>query len=277
MASQIITFTKKHSLVIFFVLAFALSWLIWLPQLASVQGFLDKPVSPYLHLVGGFGPMFAAMIVTGITAGRMGIRELVGRMFRRRVSIVWHLIVWFGPVLMFGISALIVRVTSGVWPDLGRFGQTTEYPQMALLVYWVVNMIYGWGEETGWRGFALPRLQKRYNAFVATLILSIFWALWHLPVFWFVDGFMKMGLGGAMGWFFSLFLGAVLMTWLYNSTQGSILIVAMFHGTVNIVFNSPVSGDFATMMGMLMTLWGIAVLFIYKPAALSCSGKHVLE
>lgn len=277
MAAQITTLIKKHSLVVFFVLAYAISWLIWLPQLASAQGFLKTPVSPYLHLIGGFGPMLAAMIVTGITVGRTGLKELVGRMFRWHVGIVWHLIAWFSLVALFFIAAIIVRITSGVWPDLSRFGQTTEYPQMPLLAYWVVNIIYGWGEETGWRGFALPRLQKNHNALAATFILSLFWALWHLPVFWFVDGFMNMGIGGAIGWFFSLWLGAVLMTWLYDSTRGSILIVAVFHGAINIVFNSPISGDFAGIMGMLITLWGIAVLIIYNRPRLHAQASMSLD
>lgn len=278
MTSQITTLTKKHPLVIFFVLTYTISWLIWLPQLASVQGFLGRPVSPYLHLVGELGPLLAAMIVTALTSGRAGIQELAGRMFRWRVNSVWHLIAWFGPVALFAIAAIIVQVVSGTWPVLSRFGQTEEYPQLPLLVYWVAALVfYGWGEETGWRGFALPRLQNRHNALAATFILSLFWALWHLPLFWFIDGFMRMGMGGAMGWYFSIFLGAVLLTWLYNSTQGSILIVAVFHAMVNIVFDSPLSGDFAMILGMLMTLWGILVLLLYKPARLSRSLKHVLQ
>lgn len=86
-----------------------------------------------------------------------------------------------------------------------------------------------------------------------------------------------MGLGRAMGWYFSILLGAVLFTWLYNSAQGSIWIAAVFHGTADIVFNSPSPGDFATVIGILMTLWGIVVLLVYGPATLSRSGKHALE
>lgn len=184
MASQITAWRRRQPLVIFFVLSYVISWIIWLPQVAFVQGFLDRPVSPYLHLLGGIGPMLAAIIVTGIIAGRAGIRELAGRMFRWRVGIAWHLIAWFSPVVLFAIAAVIVRVVWGAWPDLSRFGQTEEYPQLPLLIYWAANIFfYGWGEETGWRGFALPRLQKSHSAFAATFILSIFWALWHLPLF----------------------------------------------------------------------------------------------
>jgi uncharacterized protein len=246
--------------------------------MASVQGLLHRPVSGYLHLVGELGPMLAALIVTGLSAGKAGIHELLRRMFRWRVNLGWHLIAWFSPVVLFGMAAVIVRVVSGIWPDLSQFGRTEEYPQLPLLVYWAAGLFfYGWGEETGWRGFALPRLQKDHNALAATFILSLFWALWHLPLFWFIDGFMKMGTGGVLGWYFSILLGAILLTWLYNGTQGSIWIVAVFHTMVDIVFNIPISGNFAAILGMLMTLWGIAMLFLNRPARLSRSLKQVPE
>src|SRR5512133_1378213 len=163
MASKLTALAKMQSLILFFVLAYTISWLIWLPQVASAQGFLERPVSPYLHLLGGLGPMLAALIVTAITAGKAGLRELAGRMSRWRVKLVWHLIAWFGPVVLFVIASTIIRVISGAWPDVSRFGQTKEYPQLPILVYWLANLFFfRFGEETGWRGFSLPRLQQRY-------------------------------------------------------------------------------------------------------------------
>jgi uncharacterized protein len=276
--TRIINGMKEHSLVLFFLLAFAISWTIWLPQVAFVQGFVDKPVSPYLHLAGGLGPMLAAIIVIGLISGGNGIREHIRQMFHWRVRMTWHLLAWFGPVVLFVIAAVIVRITGGTWPELSQFGRTEEYPELPLVVYWMANMLfYGWGEETGWRGFALPRLQKNHNPLTATFILSVCWALWHLPLFWCAAGFMEMGLGGAIGWYFSLLLGAVLLTWIYNGSKGSILIVAIFHGVLNIVFSSPFSGNLATIMGMLMTLWGVIVLLAYKPASHSQAKLHVLN
>ena len=276
--ARIFTWLKEHPLVLFFLLAYAISWTVWLPQLAFVQGFLNKPVSPYLHLLGGIGPISAAIIVTGLIEGGAGIRDLIRRMLHWRVGITWHWIAWIGPLALFAVAAIIVRIVWGPWPDFSRLGQTEEYPQLPLLVYWVANILfYGWGEETGWRGFALPRLQKGQGTLAATFVLSIFWALWHLPLFWFIDGFMKMGFGGAMGWYFSMLLGTALLTWLYNSSQGSILIVAIFHGVLDIVFTSPSSVEMATILGMLMTLWGILVLLVYKPTILSRSGLQTVE
>lgn len=269
---------KSHPLVLFFVLAYAITWAIWAPLLASAQGILERPPSPYLHLLGGIGPMLAALIVTGITTGKVGVGKLLRRMVHWRVGLTWHLIAWLSPAILFLFAAVIVRVAWGAWPDFIRFGQSEEFPNLPLLVYWAMSILfYGWGEETGWRGFALPRLQKGRSAWIATLLLSIFWATWHLPLFWFVDGFMKMGVGGAIGWYFSILSGAVLFTWLYNSTKGSILITAIFHGMVNIVFTSPSPGDLAAVTGVLMMLWSIIVLIIEKPATLSRSRMQVIE
>ncbi len=277
MASQL-AWLKRYPLVTFFVLAYAISWAIWTPLIAAAQGWLARPAWPYLHLLGGIGPMLAALIVTWMTTGKAGVGELWRRMVDWRVGLNWHAFAWFSPVVLFGVAAVIVRIIWGAWPDFSRFGQTEEFPQLPLLVYWAASILfYGWGEETGWRGFALPRLQKSRSALSATVILSLGWALWHLPLFWFVDGFMKMGLGGALGWYFSILLSSVLFTWLYNSTQGSILIVAVFHSTADIVFSTPSPGDLATVIGVLMTLLGIIVLLVFKPATLVRTGKHILE
>ncbi len=269
------TWIKKNPLPAFFVLANIISWILWSPLFASAQGIIAAPVSPYWHLAGGIGPMMAAIIVTGITTGSSGLRDLTDRMFRWRVGLKWHVVAWFSPIILYITASVIIRIVWGAWPNIGRFGQTDEFPQLPLLVYWIANILfYGWGEETGWRGFALPRLQKGRTAWSATVILSVFWAIWHLPLFGFA---MKMNMGEAVGWYISILLGAVIFTWLYNSGRGSILIAAVFHGTADIVFTSPSPGDLAAIIGVLMTLWGIIIFFIYKPAALSCSGKkHVI-
>ena len=275
--NKIFTWLKEHPLALFFPLAYSISWSIWLPRLAFVQELSNEPATPYLHLLGSLGPMLAAILVTGLIYGRTALRDFVQKMFHWRVDVRWHLIAWLGPITVFAIAAVIDRIMSGVWPDFSRFGQSQEYPLLPLMVYWIASILFsGWGEETGWRGFALPLLQKGNKPFIATFILSSFWALWHLPVFFFVDGFMKMGLGGAVGWYFSILLSAVLFSWLYNGSNGSILIVAAFHGVANIIFDSPVSGNIANLTGMIMTIWGIIVLLVYKPTALSRSESRVI-
>jgi uncharacterized protein len=278
MITQLYTWLKEHSLLLFFPLAYLISWLLWLPQLAAAQGFVDSPASPYWHLVGGIGPLVAALIVTALVAGREGLRELDGRICKWRVGVRWHLFVWLAPVVIYLIAAVIVRFVWGEWPDFRQFGKTSEYPQLPRLVFWLGNIVlYGFGEEVGWRGFALPCLQQKFGALSATAILSVFWTFWHLPLFWFIPGYMKMGLGEFMGLSLSFFLGAVIFTWLYNSSKGSILLPAIFHGTSDIAFTTPSPGSLDMVTGILITVLGIVILLTHKPATLARAEKQVMD
>jgi membrane protease YdiL (CAAX protease family) len=137
-----------------------------------------------------------------------------------------------------------------------------EFAFLGPLTYWVANIVFfGFGEEVGWRGFALPRLQTgRRSSLVAAIILSLFWAGWHIPLFSFAMGLRSMGLVGVQDWFISMLIGSVLLAWLYNSTGGSILIVAIFHGTLEITITNPAGQQLPNVMGALVTIWGYLVL-----------------
>ncbi len=163
---------KQHPLVSYFVLAYAITWAIGFTIAASVQGWIDVQISPSVHFLTAYGPLLSAFIVTGLTAGADGIRELVGRVVRWRVGFRWISIALFSPVALYLIATLIMRVWSGVWPDFSRFGGTVEIAGLGWLGGWVFHILtFGFGEETGWRGFALPRLQRGRSALSATLIL----------------------------------------------------------------------------------------------------------
>jgi membrane protease YdiL (CAAX protease family) len=260
-----------YPLATFFILAYLISWLLWLPLALSASGLLSSP-SAYLHLLGGAGPLLAALLVTRLTEGTSGFQVLVGRMAEWRVQATWLFVAVGGPVSLFFAAAVIGRIMAGTWPEWNRFGQSTEYPELGLAGYWIADIIfYGFGEEVGWRGYALPKLQRGRSALMATLILSVFWALWHVPLFWFAGGLQAMGIGEIAGWFFSIVTGSILLSWLYNSSRGSILAVALFHGVLDIVILSPVGGNLPFVMGALLTLWGVAVLVLTKPATLSAN------
>jgi membrane protease YdiL (CAAX protease family) len=100
---------------------------------------------------------------------------------------------------------------------------------------WVVLTVWnGFGEETGWRGFAVPRLAQRYGPLPGTLLVALAWAGWHVPMFFLLDTYRSLGLAILPGFVFGLAAGAVLLTWLYHRTGGSILAVAVWHGTFNL-------------------------------------------
>ena len=221
---------RKYPLLFFFLITYAISWFFWTPLLLAKQGIISDQPPQYLHLLGSLGPAIAALIMTRVCSGSVGLQNLWRRMFNWRVSIVWHAIAWL-PLLLFFISVLLTGWNN--W-EPQSFGRSAEYPELPVPVYWFASILfYGWGEETGWRGFALPYLQTRQSALQATVTLSIGWAFWHLPLFGFSSGFSHMGIVAVLGWYFSILTGAVLLTWLTNSTHGSILIAAIFHATTN--------------------------------------------
>jgi len=175
MTSRISNWMKRRSLVAYFVLACAITWAIGIPLAASVRGLLSVQIPPSVHFLAAYGPMLSAFIVVGVSGGPAGIRELVGRMTQWRVGLRWILIALFSPVALYLIAAVMLRVWSGSWPDFSRFGSTVEVTGLGWLAGWAFHTLtFGIGEETGWRGFALPRLQKGRSALSATFILSVF-------------------------------------------------------------------------------------------------------
>ena len=266
-------FVRKHPLVIYFGLAYAITWIIHIPLALSAQGLLDVALPAGLHFLGAYGPMLAAIIVTGMTLGAPGLRDLLGRMSRWRVGIGWLFIAVFGPVVLFLFSAVIVRAWSGVWPDFSQFGRVAEFPNLGWFTGWIVwTLTFGLGEEAGWRGFALPRLQRNRSARSATLILGTLWALWHLPQFFYN---FEMSLLSVIAFMVSILSGALVLTWLYNSTRGTVLVTILWHGA----FNTAVAGAQGAMAPLVNALVILAAVLIARwvgPEDLSFVQKHTI-
>ena len=171
-------FTQKP-LLFYFVLAFLITWLILFPGLAANLGLLEFPVDgTVLTFLSGVGPLLAASIVTGATKGRDAVSGIFCSMVNWRVRAKW----WAASVLLvaalFGISAGVGMLIGGDAPNPSAgIYLNGENPILVVLL-----LLFGsFGEEPGWRGFALPRIQERHSPMKATLILTAVWWLWHLP------------------------------------------------------------------------------------------------
>ena len=266
-------FLKRHSLVAYFVLAFVITWLIWGLMIASAQGIINIPFN-WWHL-GAFGPLVAALIVTGITGEGAGVRELAGRMLRWRVGIKWILVTLLGPVALFALAVVILRLSGGVWPDIS---QHMGYPELGWVGAWLLFALLAMGEEPGWRGFALPRLQAHRNALSAALILGALWALWHLPIFFFHPGMMQILETSAVGgiiWVIGILTMSILFTWLYNSARGSILMAVLAHGGLNTATLGGGEG-IAVLVGAFILIAAVIIVVVFRPANLSRSARQTL-
>ena len=135
--------------------------------------------------------------------------------------------------------------------------------------------VSGWaaGEELGWRGFALPRLQQHRNALDASILLGLVWGLWHLPLYFVLgtgqSAMLSAGtspafaIGGFLGWTIGL---SVLFTWLFNQTGGSLIVVILFHAAVNLAAFLPTavgSGGAASLLNVLIT-WLVAIWVVVR-------------
>jgi membrane protease YdiL (CAAX protease family) len=225
---QTIAFLKRHSLVIGIVLMFALTW----PVDLSNAGLLPFKVPFIIYLFLGWGFGIASVIMTGLTLGRSGVIPLLKRYLQWRVGWKWYLVPFLlAPALIAGGVVLNAALT-GVPPDFSTvmayqiFGKSSYLP-FFILPFLLIDFIAN-GEEIGWRGYVLPRLQARYNALASTLILGVIWGIWHLPKF------LSHWDAVSFAWFMAHTMAvSVLYTWLYNGTKGSLLLVTLFHAATN--------------------------------------------
>lgn len=252
-------------LLTFFALAYLISWTIWLPLYAPVFGLNGLPILPFHHGIGGLGPMLAAFLTTAIFLKTASIKSLWAKCLQTR-PLVYLTIALFSPFVLAFLAMIIGYFMDKSPIDLSELLRTKEFPQFSLLAFFVYNLLFfGFGEEVGWRGFVLPRLQNLSSPLVASIVLTLFWALWHLPLFFYRPGYVNMGAAGIVGWVFSLLTGSVLLTWLYNSTKGSILICAVFHSTIDIAFTADFADkNMVNYMGFLVTVWGILIVLIFR-------------
>lgn len=267
---------SRHPVIAYYAAAIAISWAVWFPLVASKQGWTDVPLPFAIHYLGAFGPMAAAILVTGLTTGSTGLRELWGRITKWRVGGAWVLVSILSPVVLFAAAALIAWLITGDVPDLRLLGQANYLPYLGVGVLPVWIATYGFGEEIGWRGFALPRLQRTMSVSKATLILGLGWVLWHAPSWLYLQTIEKVGWMMLPGFVFGVLCGAVVFTWLYNGTGGSVLMVALWHGIFDLLTASAASQGLITiLMSALVIVWALVLANTNRPWSFQRVEKQV--
>ncbi len=205
----------------FFVAAFALTWLPQLPALLALWGVLPGPFERYMPLggLGAFGPMVAAILAARRESGRDGVRALFRPLKTWRVGALWY------PTALLLSGAILVAALAVYRALGGHYTGPWVYPpsDAQRLVAMVVFPI---GEEIGWRGFALPRLQRRYGPLLASVVVGLAWGLWHGPMLALAGITDPLTLVTMVPFFLA---GSVVFTWVYNRTRGSLLIAVLLH------------------------------------------------
>ena len=267
----------RYPLISFFGMAYAFSWIVWAPWVLGEDGANVLPpalsvpsaaATARLLLAGGIlaGPTLSAFIMTATTEGREGVRRLLGRLVLWRVGFRWYLYSLIGvPLIMF----LGTMVYSMSLPNLGALGGPS-YLLSYLASFAFVTLLGGpLLEEIGWRGFALPRMERLQGPLLASVILGVMWALWHLPEFLVPTWAASSGGGGIVGiasFTLTAITFTIVITWVFNNTRASVLLAILVHSSID-TFTIPLAAIFpawaiASALPLMIGFGVVAVVLI---------------
>ena len=236
--------TELKKFLSFYFLTLVLSWGIW-----SLHFFYSP--NPLWHALGSLGPALAGLIVFPF---HFRNSKKLSPSFAK--TFVWILV----PPGIFAASALYLSLRHSAPVDFSLVGVSEEFNGQPVWVYWLVSLFcFGFGEELGWRRALMPLLEERLGLRKAAFVFVFFWALWHLPLFWITPGYRSMDFASIMGWLASLIAGSLILQRVYHSTN-SLVAVSLFHGGMDIFFNSRSPEGVMTIMGAVTTLLGVALL-----------------
>lgn len=222
---------RRHPVGSFIVLAWGLSWAYWIPM--AIRGEIATPGGSVSHFPGLLGPLVAAVIVTALAEGRVGLRAFWSRLVRWRVPLRWYLVAII-PFLVFMAAVVLLVVIGGDVPAISELGEFSGLPVLAFpAVALLVLFVNGYGEEAGWRGFLTTHLLERHGLLTTSLFVAGAWFVWHVPAFWVVETYRNLGLGIVPMMGIGLISGAIVTTWVYVGSGSSVLIVALWHMALN--------------------------------------------
>ena len=223
------SFFKRHPLWTYLIIAYVFSWALWSVLLVvTPPGAMQEGISPtffILAILGGVGPSVAGIVTTAIVDGREGLRDLFARFRRWRVGVGWYAAALLSTPII-GLATLAAEralkmPTATLEEMLGSLPISIIWPIFAAL-----------GEEFGWRGFYLPRLQKRQTALGSSIVVGVAWGLWHIPTQ--MLAFRQHGLLVTAAYVFVVHIFAVtaqttVMTWIHNNAKQSLLLMVLSH------------------------------------------------
>lgn len=230
--SRVLAVLRARPLTWFFVLSYAVSWLLWSPiVLLGLPAFSATTHAPSWYLMPGIaiGVTGVAFLMTWVTRGPAGVRRMLQRLVHWRVGLVWFAVA----ILLIPVTELLVATA------LGASDALVALTPAALLSYPLAYVSHFWFgplfEESGWRGFALPRIQARFGPARGTLFLGLLWSAWHfflyVPV-WFASGPVS-GVVGIVVFTLTTTAMAFVFTWVSNRTGASLLLVILLHASVD--------------------------------------------
>ena len=214
----------------------------------------------WLWILLGFLTLLPAYIFFSSQSKISGVRDLLGSLLKLNVPLFWFVTALFFMLALSVSGALITSLLNGqpLFSFYGALLSSESLKNLPLTL--MATALYGGpvGEEAGWRGFALPRLQKRFNPLAASVFLGLIWGFWHLPLH--VTGYYNAAFGNPINGLLMRAITtiplAIIFTWLYNRSGGNLLVMVILHTAVNVT-----SSLINTGLGMFIVT-AVAVIFM---------------
>jgi membrane protease YdiL (CAAX protease family) len=254
------------------LLAYGITWVGVLPLVLGGLGVLTPGPPAYWHAVGAAGPVLAAFIMRRSADTGFRFRDLYRRQSAGGLGRPWSALLVATPVLLLGLALLATLAVDGSLDALAPARPLVTSAWLANLL--IASVLYGFGEEPGWRGWLLPHFQRRHGPVVATVLVAVIWAAWHTPFFAYRFDFD--GVGTVIGFFIGMLAGAFWLTFVFNSTGGSVLVVSLWHMAWNAANLVALPSATAVMvLNVLMVALGYGVLLVFGRRGLTVAGSVV--
>jgi membrane protease YdiL (CAAX protease family) len=261
----------RHPAAAFLVFFYVTGWLFFLPPLLGASGFgllpYDLPPQPSILLLTLVSLAGAAFLITRIADGKDGVRELRSRYFTWRTGPQWYVLALFAAPLVLLVGAAVVQGPS----ILSTFGANLPQflPNYVVQVVLIAVLISLW-EETGWMAFLTARWQKRFGPVIASLMVAPLFGLGHFPLLFLAGGLTDSGRLTASEFpeyiFYLLVLFAVpvrlILTWVFNSTGGSLPLVAVMHASFDVAASGAILTGFYPGLDGRLLYFGLAIVAI---------------
>ena len=261
----------RHPVAAFLVILYPVTWVLFVPDLLGKSGFgiipVDIPAQVGILLVTIFGLTGVAFLVTRIADGKLGTKELRRHYYQFRAAPQWYLLALLGaPVLL--LAAGLVAHGTGVFSPIGQ--HVVELPTTYLLNLVLIALLVSVWEEGGWMAFMTARLQRRWGPVLTSIVVAPCFGFVHVPLFFVTGGLVDNGRpeGGQVleyALYLLVFFSVpvrLLVTWVYNSTNGSLPVVALLHASIDTTASSAVLTAFFPAVDGRLLYVAIAVVVV---------------
>jgi membrane protease YdiL (CAAX protease family) len=235
--------------------------------LVILRDSIPGSVGFILAMLGSLVPSALGILFVALLRGRSGVRTLLGRLLHARIGLRWYL----------AALALTMLVPLAVGVSILMGGDTPVVDKTIFgVLFLFAFMIFpgsALGEELGWRGFVLPRMQARHSALKASLLIGILWGLWHLPLW--LTGTESHPISLYVPFVVAVVASSVFYTWLYNNTGGNLLIVVLYHAATNLLITVLIDDGLGSQMAQPFLIYVVLTVVAAVVIVIATGAQHL--